>query len=135
MHLQLTHVIKHQHVWFVISICTQTTQREIEINCILGLDIMQMTVNIIYCNQAALFSLLSWLTTFSSFVYILYLTTLHCIFRCVQSNIVLLTQAFRKKFVIPDFQTFSAHIDQLYENARILNEGQVCTLIYDIFIL
>ncbi|KAA8579618.1 hypothetical protein FQN60_006711, partial [Etheostoma spectabile] len=33
---------------------------------------------------------------------------------CVQSNIVLLTQAFRKKFVIPDFQSFCAHMDELY---------------------
>lgn len=45
--------------------------------------------------------------------------------RCVQSNIVLLTQAFRKKFVIPDFQSFSAHIDELYENAKSMSGGQV----------
>lgn len=46
--------------------------------------------------------------------------------RCVQSNIVLLTQAFRKKFVIPDFHPFTAHIDELYENAKNLSDGQVC---------
>lgn len=45
--------------------------------------------------------------------------------RCVQSNIVLLTQAFRKKFVIPDFMAFSSHIDELYETARTLSGGQV----------
>lgn len=45
--------------------------------------------------------------------------------RCVQSNIILLTQAFRKKFVIPDFQPFTAHIDELYESARSLSGGQV----------
>ena len=45
--------------------------------------------------------------------------------RCVQSNIVLLTQAFRKKFVIPDFPTFASHIDELYESAKKLDEGQV----------
>uniref|UniRef100_A0A8C6LGU4 glutaminase n=1 Tax=Nothobranchius furzeri TaxID=105023 RepID=A0A8C6LGU4_NOTFU len=49
--------------------------------------------------------------------------------RCVQSNIVLLTQAFRKKFVVPDFQSFSAHIDDLYENAKNLSGGQVADYI------
>lgn len=44
--------------------------------------------------------------------------------RCVQSNIVLLTQAFRKKFVIPDFQSFCAHIDDLYDNAKSMPGGQ-----------
>uniref|UniRef100_A0A673JD66 glutaminase n=1 Tax=Sinocyclocheilus rhinocerous TaxID=307959 RepID=A0A673JD66_9TELE len=39
----------------------------------------------------------------------------HLFKKCVQSNIVLLTQAFRKKFVIPDFQPFASHIDTLYE--------------------
>lgn len=45
--------------------------------------------------------------------------------RCVQSNIVLLTQAFRKKFVIPDFMAFTSHIDELYETGRNLSGGQV----------
>lgn len=45
--------------------------------------------------------------------------------RCVQSNIVLLTQAFRKKFVIPDFPAFASHIDGLYDSAKKLDEGQV----------
>lgn len=48
-----------------------------------------------------------------------------CFFRCVQSNIVLLTQAFRKKFVIPDFQTFASNIDTLYEKGRNLSGGLV----------
>ncbi|KTG31892.1 hypothetical protein cypCar_00028653, partial [Cyprinus carpio] len=43
---------------------------------------------------------------------------------CVQSNIVLLTQAFRKKFVIPDFKSFTSHIDQIYESAKSLSGGQ-----------
>lgn len=55
--------------------------------------------------------------------------------RCVQSNIVLLTQAFRKKFVIPDFQAFTSHIDQLYEKAKKLSGGQVCPKIRDVFLL
>lgn len=55
---------------------------------------------------------------------VLHLCLLSCL-RCVQSNIVLLTQAFRKKFVIPDFQSFSAHIDELYENAKNMSGGQV----------
>lgn len=45
--------------------------------------------------------------------------------RCVQSNIVLLTQAFRKKFVIPDFLSFCAHIDDLYDTAKPMSGGQV----------
>ncbi|XP_051937893.1 glutaminase kidney isoform, mitochondrial isoform X2 [Hippocampus zosterae] len=49
--------------------------------------------------------------------------------KCVQSNIVLLTQAFRKKFVIPDFQSFSSRIDELYESAKSLSEGQVADYI------
>ncbi|XP_023278871.1 glutaminase kidney isoform, mitochondrial-like isoform X1 [Seriola lalandi dorsalis] len=53
----------------------------------------------------------------------------HLFKRCVQSNIVLLTQAFRKKFVIPDFQSFTSHIDELYENAKNLSGGQVADYI------
>ncbi|XP_061697274.1 glutaminase kidney isoform, mitochondrial isoform X3 [Syngnathoides biaculeatus] len=49
--------------------------------------------------------------------------------KCVQSNIVLLTQAFRKKFVIPDFQSFTSHIDELHESAKSLSEGQVADYI------
>ena len=41
---------------------------------------------------------------------------------------MLLTQAFRKKFVIPDFPSFASHIDELYESAKDLNEGQVCAV-------
>uniref|UniRef100_A0A3Q1BVK7 glutaminase n=1 Tax=Amphiprion ocellaris TaxID=80972 RepID=A0A3Q1BVK7_AMPOC len=53
----------------------------------------------------------------------------HLFKKCVQSNIVLLTQAFRKKFVIPDFQPFCAHIDELYDNAKNLSGGQVADYI------
>ncbi|KAM9709878.1 glutaminase kidney isoform, mitochondrial-like isoform 3-T3 [Menidia menidia] len=53
----------------------------------------------------------------------------HLFKKCVQSNIVLLTQAFRKKFVIPDFQSFTSHIDELYENAKKLTGGQVADYI------
>uniref|UniRef100_A0A8B9JYJ4 glutaminase n=1 Tax=Astyanax mexicanus TaxID=7994 RepID=A0A8B9JYJ4_ASTMX len=53
----------------------------------------------------------------------------HLFKKCVQSNIVLLTQAFRRKFVIPDFQSFTSHIDDLYENARKLSGGQVADYI------
>ncbi|XP_018094526.1 glutaminase kidney isoform, mitochondrial isoform X2 [Xenopus laevis] len=49
--------------------------------------------------------------------------------KCVQSNIVLLTQAFRRKFVIPDFMSFTSHIDELYENARMLSGGKVADYI------
>ncbi|XP_061081563.1 glutaminase kidney isoform, mitochondrial-like isoform X2 [Conger conger] len=53
----------------------------------------------------------------------------HLFKKCVQSNIVLLTQAFRKKFVIPDFQPFCSHIDELYESAKKLSGGQVADYI------
>uniref|UniRef100_A0A673AET4 glutaminase n=1 Tax=Sphaeramia orbicularis TaxID=375764 RepID=A0A673AET4_9TELE len=53
----------------------------------------------------------------------------HLFKKCVQSNIVLLTQAFRKKFVIPDFQSFCAHMDELYDNAKNLSGGQVADYI------
>nr|XP_019955228.1 PREDICTED: glutaminase kidney isoform, mitochondrial isoform X2 [Paralichthys olivaceus] len=53
----------------------------------------------------------------------------HLFKKCVQSNIVLLTQAFRKKFVIPDFQSFTSLIDELYENAKNLSGGQVADYI------
>ncbi|KAJ6658154.1 hypothetical protein lerEdw1_001630 [Lerista edwardsae] len=45
--------------------------------------------------------------------------------RCMSSNIVLLTQAFRKKFVIPDFQEFIAHGEQIFENTKGRMEGKV----------
>ncbi|KAM3607391.1 uncharacterized protein V6R79_006924 [Siganus canaliculatus] len=53
----------------------------------------------------------------------------HLFKKCVQSNIVLLTQAFRKKFVIPDFQSFTSHIDELYDSAGKLSGGQVADYI------
>ncbi|XP_062862470.1 glutaminase kidney isoform, mitochondrial isoform X2 [Trichomycterus rosablanca] len=53
----------------------------------------------------------------------------HLFKKCVQSNIVLLTQAFRRKFVIPDFTTFTSHIDKLYEKAKNLSGGQVADYI------
>ncbi|KAM9486337.1 glutaminase kidney isoform, mitochondrial-like isoform 3-T3 [Clarias gariepinus] len=53
----------------------------------------------------------------------------HLFKKCVQSNIVLLTQAFRKKFVIPDFMAFASHIDKLYENGLKMPGGQVADYI------
>ncbi|XP_066440881.1 glutaminase liver isoform, mitochondrial [Eleutherodactylus coqui] len=49
--------------------------------------------------------------------------------RCVQSNIVLLTQVVCKKFVIPDFEQFTLNINRLYENARDMKEGEVANYI------
>ncbi|XP_067843849.1 glutaminase kidney isoform, mitochondrial-like isoform X2 [Heptranchias perlo] len=49
--------------------------------------------------------------------------------KCVGSNIVLLTQAFRRKFVIPDFEIFASHIDGLYESAKKLSGGKVADYI------
>ncbi|KAJ8259350.1 hypothetical protein COCON_G00183620 [Conger conger] len=49
--------------------------------------------------------------------------------KCVGSNIVLLTQAFRKKFIIPDFEPFVSTIDQIYNTTQKHEEGQVADLI------
>ncbi|KAM5289266.1 LOW QUALITY PROTEIN: glutaminase liver isoform, mitochondrial [Ctenodactylus gundi] len=49
--------------------------------------------------------------------------------RCVSSNIVLLTQAFRKKFVIPDFEEFTGHVDRIFEDAKELTGGKVAAYI------
>lgn len=43
----------------------------------------------------------------------------------MSSNIVLLTQAFRKKFVIPDFEEFTDHVDRIFEDAKELSGGKV----------
>lgn len=43
----------------------------------------------------------------------------------MSSNIVLLTQAFRKKFVIPDFEEFTGHVDRIFEDAKALTGGKV----------
>uniref|UniRef100_A0AAY4DFY2 glutaminase n=1 Tax=Denticeps clupeoides TaxID=299321 RepID=A0AAY4DFY2_9TELE len=58
-------------------------------------------------------------------------TTSDGAFVCISyiHNIVLLTQAFRKKFVIPDFQSFTSHIDEIYESAKKLSGGQVADYI------
>ncbi|KAG9340604.1 hypothetical protein JZ751_021159 [Albula glossodonta] len=49
--------------------------------------------------------------------------------KCVGSNIVLLTQAFRKKFIIPDFEAFVLNIDQIYHAVQRQEEGQVADYI------
>ncbi|XP_072511169.1 glutaminase liver isoform, mitochondrial isoform X2 [Notamacropus eugenii] len=49
--------------------------------------------------------------------------------KCVSSNIVLLTQAFRKKFVIPDFEEFTDHVDRIFEETKDLTEGKVAAYI------
>lgn len=38
---------------------------------------------------------------------------------------MLLTQAFRKKFVIPDFEEFTDHVDRIFEDAKELSGGKV----------
>ncbi|XP_078002019.1 glutaminase liver isoform, mitochondrial isoform X3 [Phascolarctos cinereus] len=49
--------------------------------------------------------------------------------KCVSSNIVLLTQAFRKKFVIPDFEEFTDHVDRIFEETKEHTEGKVAAYI------
>ncbi|XP_038608781.1 glutaminase liver isoform, mitochondrial isoform X3 [Tachyglossus aculeatus] len=49
--------------------------------------------------------------------------------KCVSRNIVLLTQAFRKRFVIPDFEEFTNHVDRIFEDTRGHTGGQVAAYI------
>ncbi|GAA6082234.1 glutaminase kidney isoform, mitochondrial isoform X2, partial [Tachysurus ichikawai] len=48
---------------------------------------------------------------------------------CASSHIVLFTQAFQKKFIIPDFVTFVSNINQLYYNAQTEQGGHVANYI------
>ncbi|KAE8626536.1 hypothetical protein XENTR_v10006658 [Xenopus tropicalis] len=49
--------------------------------------------------------------------------------KCVQSNIVFLTQIVCKKLAIPDFEQFTLHVNRLYENASALDKGEVANYI------
>ncbi|XP_036389763.1 glutaminase kidney isoform, mitochondrial-like [Megalops cyprinoides] len=49
--------------------------------------------------------------------------------KCAGSNIILLTQAFRKKFIIPDFEAFVSNINRIYESAQRQEGGQVADYI------
>ncbi|CAG6021696.1 glutaminase liver isoform, mitochondrial [Menidia menidia] len=49
--------------------------------------------------------------------------------RCVGNNILLLTKAFRKKFIIPNFDEFTQQIDRMYENAHQETRGLVANYI------
>ncbi|XP_033484394.2 glutaminase liver isoform, mitochondrial [Epinephelus lanceolatus] len=49
--------------------------------------------------------------------------------RCVGNNIMLLTKAFRKKFIIPNFEEFTMHVDRMYEAAQQQEAGQVADYI------
>uniref|UniRef100_A0AAQ6AEV5 glutaminase n=1 Tax=Amphiprion ocellaris TaxID=80972 RepID=A0AAQ6AEV5_AMPOC len=49
--------------------------------------------------------------------------------RCVGNNILLLTKAFRKKFIIPDFQKFTHQINRMYDSAQQQEGGQVADYI------
>ncbi|XP_037101155.1 glutaminase kidney isoform, mitochondrial-like [Syngnathus acus] len=49
--------------------------------------------------------------------------------RCVGNNIMLLTKAFRKMFIIPDFQVFTQKINEMYDSAQRQDGGQVANYI------
>ncbi|XP_072521816.1 glutaminase 2b isoform X2 [Salminus brasiliensis] len=49
--------------------------------------------------------------------------------KCVGGNIVLLSQAFRKKFIIPEFEEFIAIINHMYDRAKQEEYGQVAEYI------
>uniref|UniRef100_A0A3Q0S7C2 glutaminase n=1 Tax=Amphilophus citrinellus TaxID=61819 RepID=A0A3Q0S7C2_AMPCI len=49
--------------------------------------------------------------------------------RCVGGNIVLLIQAFRKKFIIPEFDVFVQKINEIYEKVQNQSDGKVADYI------
>ncbi|XP_056615583.1 glutaminase kidney isoform, mitochondrial-like isoform X1 [Triplophysa dalaica] len=49
--------------------------------------------------------------------------------KCVGGNIVLLSLAFRRKFIIPEFEAFVSIIDQIYERCTEQEDGQVANYI------
>ncbi|XP_074497580.1 glutaminase 2b [Sebastes fasciatus] len=49
--------------------------------------------------------------------------------RCVGGNIVLLIQAFRKKFIIPEFDVFAQKIDEIYNTVENQVDGKVADYI------
>uniref|UniRef100_A0A669EQ78 glutaminase n=1 Tax=Oreochromis niloticus TaxID=8128 RepID=A0A669EQ78_ORENI len=49
--------------------------------------------------------------------------------RCVGGNIVLLIQAFRKKFIIPEFDLFVQKINEIYEKVQKQSDGKVADYI------
>uniref|UniRef100_A0A4W5P7N1 glutaminase n=1 Tax=Hucho hucho TaxID=62062 RepID=A0A4W5P7N1_9TELE len=49
--------------------------------------------------------------------------------KCVGGNIVLLIQAFRKKFIIPEFDSFVSKIDQIYNTVQKNHNGHVAVYI------
>ncbi|KAJ8257958.1 hypothetical protein GJAV_G00191590 [Gymnothorax javanicus] len=49
--------------------------------------------------------------------------------KCVGSNLTLLTQAFKKQLIIPDFEAFANKIDQIYDRAQREEGGQVADYI------
>ncbi|KAI3369355.1 hypothetical protein L3Q82_007594 [Scortum barcoo] len=49
--------------------------------------------------------------------------------RCVGGNIVLLIQAFRKKFIIPEFDVFAQKINEIYKTLQNQSEGKVANYI------
>ncbi|XP_068996872.1 glutaminase kidney isoform, mitochondrial-like [Embiotoca jacksoni] len=49
--------------------------------------------------------------------------------RCVGNNIMLLTKAFKKKFIIPDFEKFAHQVGRMYDQAQQQEAGQVADYI------
>lgn len=45
--------------------------------------------------------------------------------RCVDGNIVLLIQAFRRKFIIPEFDVFAQKINKIYDAVENNSDGKV----------
>lgn len=43
----------------------------------------------------------------------------------ITDNIVLISKAFRQQFVIPEFQTFCAHLEEMYWRCRDVKGGKV----------
>ncbi|XP_033640359.1 glutaminase kidney isoform, mitochondrial-like [Asterias rubens] len=49
--------------------------------------------------------------------------------KCISENIVLIGRALRNMFIVPDFQDFTAEVDQLYEKIKLNTDGKLATYI------
>uniref|UniRef100_A0A671UYD7 glutaminase n=1 Tax=Sparus aurata TaxID=8175 RepID=A0A671UYD7_SPAAU len=67
----------------------------------------------------------------SQFISLKVHTTPLCRFslRCVGGNVVLLIQAFRKKFIIPEFDVFAQKINEIYTRVQTQSDGKVADYI------
>lgn len=83
----------------------------------ISFDTVSITKEIVFTHTFNCWSLTGW--------YIKNLVNYVSSCRCVGNNIMLLTKAFRKKFIIPNFEEFAQQINKMYDSAQQQEGGQV----------